>query len=227
MKKFTAILVAVILVSANFVMAYAADVYTCQTCNRKFLTLEEYNACIDKHISESKEEPAQELHKCATCGKLYEDIGLYNECVDSHFNNVNYHYDKYVGLTVPELLAELVNIFNKTGTIEIVQDLVDKLFEITSKTMDKKAFSCTLSDLELKLESLDLDMDCLSDIKGILNKLKDKLACNEDTKNSTEVEVTQAEPPADTGSSVGVGVFAIAAISVAMAAAYVTINKKD
>lgn len=226
MKKFTAILVAVILISANFVMAYAADVYTCPTCNRKFNSLDEYNTCIDKHISGSIEEPAQELHKCATCGKLYADLGLYNNCVDSHFNNVNYHYDKYVGLTIPELLAELVNIFNKTGTMEMVQDLVDKLFEITSKTIDEKTFSCTLSNLELEIETLDLDMDCLSDIKGILSKLNGNLMCNEDTKDSTE-EVTEAEPPADTGSSVGVGIFAIAAISVATAAAYVTTNKKD
>lgn len=226
MKKFTAIFVAVILISANFVMAYAADVYTCQTCNRKFNTLDEYNSCVDKHISDSIDNSAQELHKCATCGKLYTDLGLYNNCIDSHFNNVNYHYDKYVGLTIPELLAELVNIFNKTGTMETVQDLVDKLFEITSKTIDEKSFSYTLSDLELELESLDLDMDCFSDIKGILNKLKEKLMCNEDTKESTVAEVTQAEPPADTGSSAGVGFLAIAAISVTVPAACVTISKK-
>lgn len=226
MKKFAAILIAVILISTNFVMACAADVYTCPNCNRKFTTLNEYNACIDKHISDSVEEPGPAVHKCSTCSKIYTDLNSYNACVDSHFNNVNYHYDKYVGLTVPELLAELVNIFNKTGTMETVQDLVDKLFEITSKTIDENTFSCTLSDLELELDSLDLDADCLSDIKGILNKLKEQLKCNEDTKDSTE-EVTEAEPPADTGSSVGVGVFAIAAISVATAAAYVTINKKD
>ncbi len=227
MKKFTAIIVAVILISANFVMAYAADVYTCPTCNRKFNTLNEYNACVDKHISDKIEKSAHELHKCATCGKLYSDLNLYNECVDSHFNNVNYHYDKYVGLTVPELLAELVNIFNKTGTMETVQDLVDKLFEITSKKIDEKDFSCTLLNLELELKSLDLDNDCLSDIKNILCKFKEKLICNEDTEDSTEAEVTEAEPPVDTGSSVGIGIFAFAAISVATAAAYVTINKKD
>lgn len=226
MKKFTAILIAVILISANFVTAYAADVYTCPTCNRKYNTLDEYNACIDKHLSDSVEEPAQELHKCATCGKLYAELGLYNNCVDSHFNNVNYHYDKYVGLTVPELLAELVNIFNKTKTMETVQDLVDKLFEITSKTIDEKTFSCTISNLEFELKSLDMDVDCHSDIKGILDKLKEKLMCNEDTKAITE-EVTEAEPPADTGSSVGIGFLAVAAISVATAAAYVTTNKKD
>lgn len=226
MKKFTAILVAVILISANLVMACAADVYTCPTCNRKFDDLSAYNACIDKHIADSVEEPKQATYKCATCSKIFTDLDSYNACVGSHFNNVNYHYDKYVGLTVPELLAELVNIFNKTGTMDTVQNLVDKLFELTSLTIEKETFSCALSDLEFEVDKLELDNDCLTDIKNIINKLKEKFGCNEDT-NETEAEVTEEEPPADTGSSVGIGFFAVAAISAAMAAAYVTTVKKD
>jgi hypothetical protein len=225
MKKFAAIIIAVMLILTNFVMAYAADIFTCPTCNRKYDTLDEYNACIDKHIADSVEEPKQVVHKCSTCGKIFEDIDAYNECVGSHFNNVNYHYDKYVGLTIPELLAELVNIFNKTGTMEATQTVVDKLFELTSKSIDEDTFSFTMSELEIEIGKLDLDGDCLSKIKGILDNIKSKLLCNEDTK--TEVEVTEAEPPADTGSSVGLGIAVFAAVSVAAAAAYVTTSKKN
>lgn len=223
MKKIAAILLAVIIVSTSFIMAYAADVYTCPTCSKKFADLDAYNACIEGHIIDADAESGKELHKCSTCGKIFEDLDSYNNCVDSHFNNVNYHYDKYVGLTIPELLEELVNIYNKTGATEMAQNLVDKLFDLADKAADSETVSETISALELELSEMDVGCESLSDINCIIDELKQCVASDEE---KTEVEVTEAEPPAATGSE-NIGSVAIfATVSVAAAAAFVTIKSK-
>lgn len=225
MKKLTAILLAVVLITVNFVVAFAADIFTCPECNRKYESIEDYNICIDSH-SEKADVTTQSIHKCATCNKMYTDLDSYNECVGSHFNNVNYHYDKYVGLTIPELLAELVEIFNKTGTIETVQNFVDKLFELTSKTMDGESFSNTIARLEDEIDKLDLSDDYMSEIKNIIDELKGELKCEREDSETNEVEVTEYESPAETGSSESVGIAVFAAVSAVLAAAYVTATKK-
>ncbi len=225
MKKLAAVILAVIIMSLNVVVAFAADVYTCPQCNRKYTDIAEYNDCIDSHNTKA-DSSSEELHKCKTCGKLFTDTASYNECVGSHFNNVNYHYDKYVGLTVPELLAELVNIFNKTGTVDTVQTIIDKLFDLTYKAADKDDIFKAISDLELKIKDLDLDCDCLSDINGLIESLKDKFGIDETEDSVTQVEATEAELPAATGSA-SVGVAAFAAMAVAVAAGFVSYKKKN
>ncbi|MBQ3045584.1 MAG: hypothetical protein IJO03_01190 [Clostridia bacterium] len=225
MKKLTAIFFAVVLITVNFVVAFAADVFTCPECNRKYDSIDSYNICIDSH-SEKADVATQQIHQCATCKKMYTDLVSYNECVGSHFNNVNYHYDKYVGLTIPELLAELVEIFNKTGTMETVQNLVDKLFELTTKTMDGETLLPTIANLEDEIYKLDLSDDCLSEIKNVIDELKGKLKCERDDSETNEVEVTEYEAPAETGSSASVSIAVFAAVSAVLAAAYVTTTRK-
>lgn len=225
MKKLTAIFFAVVLITVNIVVAFAADVFTCPECNRKYDSIDSYNICIDSH-SEKADVATQQIHQCATCKKMYTDLVSYNECVGSHFNNVNYHYDKYVGLTIPELLAELVEIFNKTGTMETVQNLVDKLFELTTKTMDGETLLPTIANLEDEIYKLDLSDDCLSEIKNVIDELKGKLKCERDDSETNEVEVTEYEAPAETGSSASVSIAVFAAVSAVLAAAYVTTTRK-
>ena len=60
-----------------------------------------------------------EIYECGTCHKKYDNIEEYNACVDTHFNNVNYHYDKYIDLTVVELINSIIDIFNNTGIKEL------------------------------------------------------------------------------------------------------------
>ncbi len=125
MKKFTAILLAVILVFSVSVVAFAADVYTCPTCNKKYEGIEAYNACIENHSKPAEE--SGELFECGTCHKKYDNIEEYNACVDDHFNNVNYHYDKYIDLTIVELISSFVEIFNNTGIKELFTDIIEKV----------------------------------------------------------------------------------------------------
>lgn len=129
MKKFIAILLALIVVFSTSVVAFAADVYTCPTCSKKYEKISEYNACLESHASEGEEGTAS-VYECATCGKKYEDLTAYNACVDSHFNNVNYHYDKYVNLTIVEVISSFVDIFNSTGIADLFTNIFEKIFTL-------------------------------------------------------------------------------------------------
>ena len=136
MKKFTAVLLALIVVFSTSVVAFAAgsDVYTCPTCSKKYTTLEEYNACIADHSAPVEEE--SELFECATCHKKFEDVVEYNACVDSHFNNVNYHYDKYINLTVVDLLNSFIEMFNSTGVKELITSIFEKAVSLLGGVVD-------------------------------------------------------------------------------------------
>lgn len=131
MKKFIAILLALVVVLSTSVVAFAADVYTCPTCNKKYTEIEKYNACIEAHEAEANaDDNTATIYECATCGKKYEDIESYNACVDSHFNNVNWHYDKYVDATVIEVLNSLIDIFNNTGIRDLFMNIFEKVYTL-------------------------------------------------------------------------------------------------
>lgn len=131
MKKFIAILLALVVVLSTSVVAFAADVYTCPTCNKKYSDIASYNDCIEAHEAAANEgENTATIYECATCGKKYEDIEAYNDCVDSHFNNVNHHYDKYVDATVIEVFSSLVDVFNNTGIRDLFMNIFEKLYTL-------------------------------------------------------------------------------------------------
>lgn len=229
MKRLAAIvfvvIFAVMTMSLNAVVAFAVDVYTCPHCNRKYTDISQYNDCIDSHNADDNTS-AEQLHQCKTCGKLFTDLREYNACVDSHFNNINYHYDKYVGLTIPELLTELTEIFNKTGTVDAVQNVIDKLFDLTYKAADKSVILNAIADLELKTKHLDLDAGCLSDISCLVDLIKEKLEKDEVEDPIAEVENTEAEIPPATGSK-NVDITVFATIMVAVAVGFITSKIKE
>lgn len=131
MKKFLAIFLALIVVLSTSVVAFAADVYTCPSCNKKYTDIADYNACVEAHETEAnKGNNASTVYECATCHKKYEDIESYNACVDSHFNNINYHYDKYVDATIIEVFSSLVDIFNNTGIRDLFMNIFEKLYTL-------------------------------------------------------------------------------------------------
>lgn len=131
MKKFIAILLAFVIAFSASAVAFAADVYTCPTCNKKYLEIDDYNHCIEAHAAENEEDSNTiPIYECATCGKKYEDIVAYNACVDSHFNNVNYHYDRYVDATIIEVLSSFIDIFNNTGIKDIFMSIFEKVFTL-------------------------------------------------------------------------------------------------
>ncbi len=130
MKKFIAILLALVVVFSTSVVAFAADVYTCPSCNKKYTDIADYNACIEAHDAEANKGENASVYECATCHKKYEDVESYNACVDSHFNNINYHYDKYVDATIIEVFSSLVDIFNNTGIRDLFMNIFEKLYTL-------------------------------------------------------------------------------------------------
>lgn len=136
MKKITAILLALIVVLSTSTIAFAAgsDVYTCPTCSMKYTEIEDYNACIANHNAPEEEEA--ELYECGTCHKKFEDVEAYNACIDSHFNNVNYHYDKYINLTVIELINAFIDMFNSTGIKELFTSIFENVVSIFGGVAD-------------------------------------------------------------------------------------------
>lgn len=222
-KKVLTTVFVICLVLCCTVAAYAADIYTCPVCNRKYDSIALYNDCIDSH-NETDDATHRTLHKCGTCGKLFADLSSYNACVDSHFNNVDYYYERYVGLTVPELMAELVDIFNKTGTMEIVEETVDRCYDMIMESADSKLVLSELSKLEEKANEIGFNEDSMIDIETIIDELKDNYCCDEEPA-SEEIEVTEATTPADTGNA-NAGIVAFAAISATATAAFVMLKKK-
>lgn len=130
MKKFISVLLALVMILLTSVVAFAADVYTCPTCNKKYDTLDGYNTCVMGHNAEDKETAPDVVYDCATCGKKFDNIEDYNACVDSHFNNVNHYYDKYVGETIIELINSIIDIFNKIGIKELFTNIFEKVFSL-------------------------------------------------------------------------------------------------
>ncbi len=215
-KKVASIIltVAFVLCCASVAFATGSDVYTCPVCSMKYVTIEEYNNCLSGHNAPA-ESAHPDMHKCATCGKMFAELDSYNACVDSHFNNVNYHYDKYVGLTVPELCAALVEIFNESDAMETAQAIVDKSYDAIVEAKDMATVENELDDLESDLTDIDADVD-LSEVEEIIDEIGNAAGLDE----STEIVY-----PAPTGSS-GVGVAMFATLSVATAAAFVLMKKK-
>lgn len=128
MKKFMAILLALVIGLSTSLVVFAVDVYTCPTCGKKYVEINDYNACIEDHNSAGSDDPEKPaIYECPTCFKKFTDIDDYNACVDSHFDNVNYHYDKYVGMSVIDVISSFVDIFNNTGIMDIFMNIFEKL----------------------------------------------------------------------------------------------------
>lgn len=131
MKKFTAVLLAIIVVFSTSVVAFAADIFTCPTCNKKYDNIDAYNDCIDAHDAAANEDAnTTPIYECATCGKKYENLEEYNACVNDHFNNVNYHYDKYINATIIEVVSSIVDIFNNTGIKDLFMNIFEKVYAL-------------------------------------------------------------------------------------------------
>lgn len=212
--------VAIVLCCAS--VAFASEVYTCPVCSMKYVTIEEYNNCLTGHNAPA-ESAHSDMHKCATCGKMFADLDSYNACIDSHFNNVNYHYDKYVGLTVPELCAALVEIFNESDAMETAQAIVDKSYDVIVEAKDQATVENELADLESDLTDLDADVD-FGEVEEIIEELGNA-AGEENGADSDVVETSEIVYPAKTGSS-SAGIAMFATVSVAAAAAFVLMKKK-
>lgn len=139
MKKTLSIILAFIMAFSVVTVAFAADAVdpykTCPICGylvdmTKDDAVEEYNNHLATHNTEEEEEDEEAVreYQCETCKKIYYDVDEYNACVDSHYNNINYHYDKYIDLTLLDVLSQLVDICNQTGIFDFFKEVVTMLY---------------------------------------------------------------------------------------------------
>lgn len=243
MKKVIALALALVMALSCGMMAFAAGIetvvhdgityYVCPNCKKLYANIDDYNECVASHITTkaptTAAAPAAKEYVCSACGKTFDNMSEYNDHIDTHWAEPEYHWDKYIGTDVVTLLSNLVDIFQSTGILDIVKNLVEKIWGMIEQGInDAKSASSVagaLSDLEAKV--IDLGFGDNLDIKNLINGLKSKIkslyGMNE---KATTVEATVAEAPADTGSATA-GIAAFAALSMAAAAAYVCTKKKD
>lgn len=200
---------------------------TCPYCMKEVTksVLEDHKkACSENPTNKTTAAAKDGTYTCPTCGKVYSNLYEYNACVGSHFNNVNYHYDKYINETIPDLLGNLIDLFQSTGIIEMIKNLVAKIWELIQNFASERQVAGAVSDLESKIGSLNLTGDLAETVKDIINSLKQKIKAFYAGDKATVAE-TVAEAPAETGSA-SIGIAAFAAVSVAAAAAYVCTKKR-
>lgn len=246
MKKVIALALALVMALSCGMMAFAAAeletiksgdtvYYVCPTCKKLHESIEAYNSCIASHSTTAAPATAgSKEYKCPYCPEIFDSLQEYNDHLEGAHQadvkgNYEYHWDKYIGTDVVTLFSNLVDIFQSTGILEMLKNLVEKIWALIEQGInDAKSASSVagaLSDLEAKV--IDLGFGDNADIKGLINSLKQKIksfyGMNE---KATTVEATVAEAPADTGSATA-GIAAFAALSMAAAAAYVCTKKKD
>lgn len=137
MKKFISIVLALVMILSTSALAFAADVYTCPSCSKKYNSLDEYNACVSTHSA--KEDEPDAIYDCATCGKKFDNIEDYNACVDSHFNNINFHYDKYIDATVIDLINSIIGIFDNIGIKDLITNVFEKVYTLVMGAVESAA----------------------------------------------------------------------------------------
>lgn len=236
MKKVIALILALVMALSCGLMAFAEETtvttYKCPTCGKIYTNNLDYNKCIDSHVTTAAPTTQREF-VCAQCGMVFYNNVLYNNHLEEYHQagekgNYEYHWDKYVGTDVVTLFSNLVDIFQSTGILEMLKNLVEKIWGLIEQGInDAKTASSVdgaISDLEAKV--IDLGFGDNLDIKNLINSLKEKIkSAYGMNEKATTVEATVAEAPADTG-SVSAGIAAFAAISMAAAAAYVCTKKK-
>ncbi len=226
MKKVIALVLAVAMVLSCGVMAFAAN-QKCPYCNGEYdetLMSIHMDACAKnpKNIIEPTVAPTS--YVCSACSKVFDNMAEYNDHIDSHWHEAEYTWDKYIGTDVVTLISNLVDIFQNTGILDMVKELINKIWSLIENAASQASVAGAVADLEAKVGSLGFGDNAT--IKELINNLKQKIkALYGMNEKATTVEATEAEAPAETGSA-SVGIAAFAAISVAAAAAYVCTKKK-
>jgi hypothetical protein len=206
-----------------------------------FDSLDKYTAHVMQyHKSEtttSSGSGTASYFECPGCGKRYTNLDDYNACLASHNYGVDSHYWTYIGQTIPQLVDTLRNYFVGSQTQALIFDILYKLLDRVSAFIDaylgggstvaeQEGVNGAVAELDGALAGIDLSLPEFKGVTDIVNaikqKIKDLYAGNIET---TIVEETEAEAPAETGSA-NMGLAVFAAISVAAAAAFVCTKKK-
>ena len=199
-----------------------ADGYlVCQTCGKKYEDPSSYVKCLNSHIELA-------TYTCETCGAKFSDQDAYNTHVATHYSDTNYHWDKYVGLTLPELMDKFVSYIQSSGIMDVIIDLFYDLYNLVmngiTSQQDAANVAGAADNLDAALNGIDFDNGIIANIRAFINAVKQKIKDLYAHEVET-VPATETEAPVDTGSATA-GIAAFAVITAAAAAAYVCSKKK-
>ena len=196
--------------------------FQCQVCGKKYDNPDAYVACNKSHDAENT------TYTCETCGAKFSNKTDYNDHVKTHYNNVNYHWTTYVGMTLPELMDKFLSYVQVSGVINLVTELFWDLYNKVMSGSSEGDVAGAADKLDASILSLGLPEIQLTGCRDFINAIKQKIKDLYSGEVETEVEVeevTYAEAPVETGSA-SAGIAAFAVISAAAAAAYVCSKKK-
>ncbi|MCR5150387.1 MAG: C2H2-type zinc finger protein [Clostridiales bacterium] len=254
MKKVLAIVLSLVIALSCAGVAFAADTYTCKICGKIFTSTEDYNDHLETHITTAAPATTTAVPDvvvstfvCPDCGRIYANSKDYNACIAAHRGDpdagdqLEFYFDKYIvgkssnGVdnqnvgtvtTITGIIDYMVGIFQDSGVLDIVKDIITRILDyIESKAYGKADVAGAVDELEAKVDTMGLGSTILAKIKQLINSLRQKIKDLYAGERAT-IAVTEAEAPAETGSSV-IGIACFAAVSVAAAAAFVCTRKKN
>ena len=194
--------------------------FQCLVCGKEYDNPDAYVACQKSHDLENT------TYTCETCGAKFSTKAAFNDHLATHYNNVNYHWDKYVGLSLPDLMDKFMTYVQTSGIITLLQDLFWDLYNKIMNGSSEGDVAGAVDKLDASIGTLGLPEVQLTGCKDFINAIKQKIKNLYSGETETEVEeVTYAEAPVETGSA-SAGIAAFAVISAAAAAAYVCSKKK-
>lgn len=124
------------------------------------------------------------------------------------------------------ILEDIAALFSGEKTIaDLVNDAIAGIINMIENFADftEEGVQGAVEDLEAKIADFSIGSDLLAKAKELISNLKQKILAL--YAHEVATEVTEAEEPAETGSS-SVGLAAFTAVSVACAAAYVCTKKR-
>ena len=186
---------------------------------------------------------------CPYCGNSFAQEDQYNAHIATCYGQAHLNYnttftdaygnqisppngDNFFNLSASQILDKLVEVFDINsnwwdGIEDIIIRLVDFIENIGLFASAEGDVAGAVDDLYAKVESLGIVGDVYNYIKNLINTLKQKIKDFYAGNRETEpVEETTGAEPVATGSS-AIGMAAFAAVSVAAAAAYVCVKKKE
>lgn len=211
MKKTLAIVLALVLAFSMTAMAFAAESDTTTTAAASTVApVGGVPGSYDNNV-------------CPKCGAKFAIEAEYNKHVAACTVGPAPTKD-YVDLTVKDVLNAIVELIKSSNTQwDDIESVVTRLVDLVENLL--KGITVPEADVNGAIDDLKAKVGDSGKLGDLLDSLKAKIKSFYAGDKATTEATTAAEKPAETGSATA-GIAAFAAISVAVAAAYVCTKKK-
>ena len=269
MKKIIAVILAFVLTFSIGTIAFAAEssassdsgseaptAYTCPVCGKVYVSITDYNYCLDNHRDpngyfvcqecgrkyENPEAYVADLnnHKndkeyvCATCGASFRNKIAYNDHLATHNNTGDHYWTKYIGLKLPEIMDKFFNYIQASGFLgtlnDLFWDLYSRVIEVIMNGVGNGGGEAEVAGaaerLDAAIAKLNLPAADFENFNGFMKTIKEKIKDLYANNRETAIEETTNAEAPVDTGSASAGMAVFAVISAAAAAAYVCSKKK-